>query len=844
MNNILVSNPFDRDDSDRENALNKLLKLKRKKEDLLSLISSIDYVLSEEGYQIDSNNSLYRTFDEIKDNKVKTTKPKLPQSGIRINHQLSFRGKEKATEYFKIIDEDNDGLLSFEDFRAMKSLVKRDGIVHEPEYLEFQSWKLYMDDLGIKTHENGKVDLDGFIYFRCVNEQRNSLAYELNLLNIGLLPSKQIFWANMKNMIQEALLDSAYHPPSPGQHQLKDMLDFEDVSFVLANLQIPMQRIEFVKSMLIRASFEKVMDHILRRSLRVHYNSSPQRFSNMLERGVIPTTDLKVTPADILTVPSAQFMAWLLSALSISASHPSCLRSSCGPAMGLLLQFKYLIYRNARKVYQLCKTCYDVSLHIKARQLFKDIAAPSTIKAANLPQNKLFLQYSVICGPISNGVEEGLAATCLLTKLTNPEDHYVKLKLSKDCGLTLVIDLSTYPDAPLKDTKKTAECLTLYLRYQFDDELKKNPNFRGLFVYPALSDCDGTAVLRVAVTYKKNVTVDGFLEHMNVPFKLHELLTDLSCSLKFSSSLTELLSTVSMPLDTFLTGKFDMRLCLNGAKMKLLFERLLMGLRPMYREDQVAEPPAADAIGHISFHQEYARLNYIQRLLPLLLCYVEWLYSLLLGLASFAITSKYGSFSELLILLGCSNIWFKRHWPPDWSSENGRVNRLYELWKKRSQQELDKLFSGVQKHLQNKLDEAGRDKNQSRPVARTPAAIERELRLKERAEANQKIVEKMTTLGIQVDDALAEELLKEETSDATSLIEDIEDQLMKRDIQALIAYEKLRRVCFGIHSIEVICGQSLLTVNFYGFDVFEHLPTPPPMQELKNNYDTNMQKNK
>lgn len=57
-----------------------------------------------------------------------------PQSGIQINNKLSFRGIQKSLEYFDRLDEDNDGFLTFEDFRAMRSNAKHVGIVHEHHY--------------------------------------------------------------------------------------------------------------------------------------------------------------------------------------------------------------------------------------------------------------------------------------------------------------------------------------------------------------------------------------------------------------------------------------------------------------------------------------------------------------------------------------------------------------------------------------------------------------------------------------------------------------------------------------------------------------------------------------
>lgn len=58
----------------------------------------------------------------------------IPQNGIRINNQLSFRGLQKSQEYYRAINDANQtSAFDFEGFRAMKSLTSPWGIVHGTE---------------------------------------------------------------------------------------------------------------------------------------------------------------------------------------------------------------------------------------------------------------------------------------------------------------------------------------------------------------------------------------------------------------------------------------------------------------------------------------------------------------------------------------------------------------------------------------------------------------------------------------------------------------------------------------------------------------------------------------
>jgi hypothetical protein len=92
--------------SDRKaELLSQLSILQRKEEEVANMIMTLDTNFRELGYQVDS------TVDVTK-------KRLLPQTGIRIKGELSFRGKEKAAEYFDCIDADHDNQLNYEDFRG------------------------------------------------------------------------------------------------------------------------------------------------------------------------------------------------------------------------------------------------------------------------------------------------------------------------------------------------------------------------------------------------------------------------------------------------------------------------------------------------------------------------------------------------------------------------------------------------------------------------------------------------------------------------------------------------------------------------------------------------------
>lgn len=83
-----------------------LAKLLRKEKELLGLLKQTERRLEKIGYKLEKEPPSIK-----------------PQSGIRINGQLSFRGLAKAADYFKMLDEDGDGYLNNEDFRGLSGFL-------------------------------------------------------------------------------------------------------------------------------------------------------------------------------------------------------------------------------------------------------------------------------------------------------------------------------------------------------------------------------------------------------------------------------------------------------------------------------------------------------------------------------------------------------------------------------------------------------------------------------------------------------------------------------------------------------------------------------------------------
>jgi hypothetical protein len=94
----------------------KLRKLRERKIELQILVQAIEHNLKRKGYEFADHGYI----------------PPIPQPGIRIHGGLSFRGRQKCAELHDRLDEDGDGLVGYNDIRAMRSLSCPLGLVADP----------------------------------------------------------------------------------------------------------------------------------------------------------------------------------------------------------------------------------------------------------------------------------------------------------------------------------------------------------------------------------------------------------------------------------------------------------------------------------------------------------------------------------------------------------------------------------------------------------------------------------------------------------------------------------------------------------------------------------------
>lgn len=164
---------------------------------------------------------------------------------------------------------------------------------------------------------------------------------------------------------------------------------------------------------------------------------------------------------------------------------------------------------------------YNFAVHMNDRLTFRDFT-----NSARMPRqwNEVStLKWGILIGDEANR-DGGLSGNWKLTKIESPEQLLKKLKLPTDSGSTLIFDFLYHKDVQEKDEARCVETLRYFIAHHVEKELKNNPQFGGIYVQSTVNENDNSKVLRVAIAYKRICSLDGFLEHMLIPFKVWELV--------------------------------------------------------------------------------------------------------------------------------------------------------------------------------------------------------------------------------------------------------------------------------------------------------------------------------
>jgi len=778
------------DEIPEEDLEEKLARLYAVRNDLYLNLKAVDERLADLGYTVDSKD-------------VKAMK-RQAQTGIRIKGKLSFRGRQMAAEYFDFLDQNRDGYLGWEDLRAMRSLAEgatnRFGFLHEPEYMSWETWRMYLDDAGIQTDKYGRMDLDNFIKLRELMEMRQPLARELTMVGMSCLPELLRRWASIKTLIGEVLAVR-----SEARAQDDRGLGYDEIQFVLCNAGIVFTRPEFFFHMLDRALKEKTMESLLLKNLKKRYAVSPSKYTQTLAQGVIPQRKLIVEIDDIKYTKPSQLIAWLF------AERPQ--ETKKGLYRNLIIA-KWKMYRFVRYVDQTTKTMFNMAVHLRQRKIFEDFLPIQKLSTKENEKVQLNIEVDIL-GQGGN-VDEGMGVEWSMNKLDDTEQYLMRQRLPRDSGFAIFADFMLRVDVKPAAIREATDALTHFVKHHFDQELKKNIQFRGIYVMSTKSEADGAQVIRVAFCWKRIASLDAHFEQMLIPYCLNDIVNTCTGSFKTSATITDIMTpSASFQLDTAFTARFEWILAMRRRVVVKLLRRLQIALSAGYTEHQVRED-SEDA-------NEVMRRK-LRVYFPWIISVAKKAQSLLKGQKTATLTFEFKILSELLGFLSAFDPWFKQNMPASIGSAPGWIGAKYQQFTKYCSSALKEIFNGFRTSLEEKA--VREEKARKERLFQVHLEEKRD----EAADAQNAVLDKLKRLGIEMD---LDDVFAKDAHDAKSMATTAEDRLFRNDVQGMQMIEKLHEVILGLHTVQIVLGKARLNFAFQGVDFVELLVKPPPTTNMK-----------
>jgi hypothetical protein len=274
--------------------------LNNRRDEILRTLHAVEHALETKGSDVSKQECVIGEAHLQHALQNKFVAKQTPKSAITINGKLTFRAREKADELFDLLDTNDDGYLEFEDFRAMKSIVSPFGVVHDAQYLNIESWKLYLYDIGIMTIA-GKVNKKDFFKYRLHVEHQRPLEKELLLVKLGTLPHLQQRWIHLKGIIDEVM---HLREDTGINENLGDLLDVEDMIYILSNVDVIAPRYDILTLLHRRAIHGRNMDELLRNALTRQIGHDADHFAPLLESGHMPEKFVEMNLSVRLLRPS------------------------------------------------------------------------------------------------------------------------------------------------------------------------------------------------------------------------------------------------------------------------------------------------------------------------------------------------------------------------------------------------------------------------------------------------------------------------------------------------------------------------------------------------------------
>ena len=226
-----------------------------------------------------------------------------------------------------------------------------------------------------------------------------------------------------------------------------------------------------------------------------------------------------------------------------------------------------------RHAYEHCKWLWHLSEFVREKKLFRDIiltgrasAAATATATAGADRNtrnssssagmgappkraKVLWKAILRAGAGRNAGSDGSGLSWKFSILERPSSFFERLLLPPDSGCCVSIDFHQRLDVDETEVKRTANNMKKMISHHFTEQLSASPQFKGVFVFPAVNETDGTAVIRCAICYKRQASIDMFLEQLQIQCVLSDIITVCNGSIYTNVHISEIFDAPRSAID-------------------------------------------------------------------------------------------------------------------------------------------------------------------------------------------------------------------------------------------------------------------------------------------------------
>ncbi|CAM9483729.1 unnamed protein product, partial [Pylaiella littoralis] len=494
---------------------------------------------------------------------------------------LTDRAAERAGALLTLFDNDGDGCLSFDEFRAYLIRLGRDkGKLGERLTTNREFWLNYaMDQAGPAPASDigGTVSFDGmsltqsgFIGHRRMVERERPLELDLLAMGLDLLPECLQRWLKAKDAFDRIDAEGVSSAAARGesgdrtQEGCDGSIERGEAQLLLADAGEVMSKLRVEEELGLATMRAKLLLQLVEERRRRNRLANTQEFS-------------RAAAFDSKRVYRSAWLSWFLSGRAKEEAETSWLEKG-------LIRMKMGLYRGFRTF------CGMVGY---PRRALESLAQQGLISSNLLASCKGSDARATVRMAVGDAVDDGRGFSVSLNFLHkgNASTEYPVDKLPPGVGLSATLDLEGKYETTELAFETVAAAVEKVVRAHALPELKRSVLFHSMRV-TAVNLPDKTQVLRIAILWRAQASIDFQCRQLKLGLRVTDLVRELTVSFFCPLQLSQILESSRTILNDRLKVSLSAEGCFCGPLISRLMEETLAGMIGS------AQQAAADSVEH------------------------------------------------------------------------------------------------------------------------------------------------------------------------------------------------------------------------------------------------------